>query len=105
MSEENKIVELKDGELEKVTGGLQAPNNESGIVTGFLYQRIGFPNKYAYVTGMAADNNVRFYRGIIKEDGKVHKEPNYPSQNHMKIGNFNRNYDLSICLSGEYWAS
>ena len=105
MSEENKIVELKDDELEKVTGGLQDPNNGSSIVTGFLYQRIGFPNKYAYVTGMAADNKVSFYRGIIKEDGKVHKEPNYPSQNHMKIGNFNRNYDLSNCLSGEYWAS
>ena len=104
MSEENKIVELKDDELEKVTGGLQAPNNESGIVTGFLYQRIGFPNKYAYVTAIKADI-VYFYRGIIKEDGIVHKEANYPSQNSMKIGNLNRNYDLSICLSGEYWAS
>lgn len=71
MSEENKTVELKEEDLEKVSGGSVDNNNSfNGLAVGDIYQSKEDSSKYAKIILINKNNNGRitFYRGTRQGD-------------------------------------
>ena len=103
--------EMKDEELEKVTGGappIRIPKTVDSPVVGYLYQSFNSTSKYAYVTGFNGHDTdmVHYLLGNMQTDGKVHVEV-YTIGNNLyesRYDMFSKSFNLSVSLSGNYWA-
>lgn len=102
--------EIKDVELENITGGVPpAPKVErvESPAVGLLYQSKKDSSRYALITSFNGQNigRVHYKIGIMQPDGKVHQNPNFPIPSDIPYSMFCNTYDVSISLSGEYWAN
>lgn len=101
MTEEKKTVELKDEDLERVSGGV-LKGKVTDVVEGVIYKRKD-KNEYAYVTGFAgvASAHVNYLKGIMQSDGKVHRL--YYLLYEFSYTNFKNKFDLNNTLSADCW--
>ena len=94
------IKELKDDELEKVSGGENSTsNNTNSPVIGYLYRLLVSDHIYIKINNYTAFN-VSFISGSMQGDGKVHKQPRGGT---IAMNIFNNSYDVSNPLTSEYW--
>lgn len=102
------IEELREEELEKITGGAPpAPKVEKvySPVVGFLYQNKIYPSRYVLVTTFngLSSGTVHYRIGTMQSDGKVHPDPNFPIPSEVSYSMFCNTHDVSTSLSGDYW--